>query len=563
MLFRVIACAAALLILTLAATWAVAIPQPNRESYQRHDSLPREVQLAQDALLYWLADNPHHARWREYLRCDELQQQVELGPQADRRILRQILRRYDSDGDGLEDRHFVAVRLLLRNWTSALAFPGRERLPELARTSADAFSPVGADELASAKEDVQKALADLLPSLGNDAGAGAWREALRLDMVRRQLEGDGAPDLPLLSDVAQRLAGTSALAHREFAAFDRALGQYLAKLRVALDPDAKHNYRWHLEQLATGLQAFEHRSNASALYQVAVSLDWFESRGHAEELSQLVRCHYNAQLTAAAAPSGEVLWFTDYAKARQAAYDQQKLLLIFFHNPGQDAAATALEADLVSEITASHRHRYVLARLGVDYRVSVDGRRVPLIEHGAFAEMRGRQGLAIIDFENPGTKHYGLVVSQFPAAAGQPFPREALGVILDLPPGTLTQRTMIYAVRMHPDAPRSAIGLPNHLLLREAESHSTHQASITSQGHHDWETRFHRINAKLGGLGSREVVAESWRGESLVQAAVECVRCWRSSEGHWDAVSSPHAEYGYDIQLGSNGIWYATGLFGG
>ena len=35
-----------------------------------------------------------------------------------------------------------------------------------------------------------------------------------------------------------------------------------------------------------------------------------------------------------------------------------------------------------------------------------------------------------------------------------------MAVILDLPPGTLTQRTLIYAVRTHPERPASADGQP-------------------------------------------------------------------------------------------------------
>ena len=66
----------------------------------------------------------------------------------------------------------------------------------------------------------------------------------------------------------------------------------------------------------------------------------------------------------------------------------------------------------------------------------------------------------------------------------------------------------------------------------------------------------------MGDLVSREVVAESWPGESLLDAAIECVRCWRTSAGHWEGVSAPHAEYAYDMKLGSNGVWYATGIFG-
>jgi len=57
------------------------------------------------------------------------------------------------------------------------------------------------------------------------------------------------------------------------------------------------------------------------------------------------------------------------------------------------------------------------------------------------------------------------------------------------------------------------------------------------------------------------VCAESWPGQGLLRAALECVRCWRLSPGHWRAVSSRSDAYGYDIKRGSNGVWYATGIF--
>jgi hypothetical protein len=141
---------------------------------------------------------------------------------------------------------------------------------------------------------------------------------------------------------------------------------------------------------------------------------------------------------------------------------------------------------------------------------------------------------------------------------------EPVIAMLDLPPGTLTQRTMIFAVRTHPERPASAYGRFHPVLAGEAQSHSDHQARIRVQGHHSWETRFHRINARIGnGSSATEVVAESWPGETLVEAAIECVHSWRQSPGHWGAVRSSHAEFGFDMRRGGNGIWYATGIFSG
>jgi hypothetical protein len=100
------------------------------------------------------------------------------------------------------------------------------------------------------------------------------------------------------------------------------------------------------------------------------------------------------------------------------------------------------------------------------------------------------------------------------------------------------------------------------LLAKETESHAWHQASIALQGHHNWESRFHAINARLpAGLLAQEVCAESWSGQSLVEAADECVASWRHSPGHWEAVRSRHALFGYDMKRGVNGVWYATGIF--
>ena len=97
------------------------------------------------------------------------------------------------------------------------------------------------------------------------------------------------------------------------------------------------------------------------------------------------------------------------------------------------------------------------------------------------------------------------------------------------------------------------------MLCAEAESHSAHQADIRKQGHHNWQTRSQRIAAGRG--GASEVCAESWENQDLLDSCVDCVASWRQSSGHWNAVRSPQSAFGYDIRRGSNGIWYATGIF--
>ena len=124
---------------------------------------------------------------------------------------------------------------------------------------------------------------------------------------------------------------------------------------------------------------------------------------------------------------------------------------------------------------------------------------------------------------------------------------------------------MVFAVRIHPESPASTASKESPVLADEASAQSRYQAQICVQGHHQWESRFHRIIGRLFGRGTpgtpKEVVAESWPNQNLIDSCIDCVDSWRQSSGHWAAVRAPHDSYGYDIQRGPNGIWYATGIF--
>ena len=265
-----------------------------------------------------------------------------------------------------------------------------------------------------------------------------------------------------------------------------------------------------------------------------------------------------------AADVDSVAWLTDYGEALADAEQQGKMLLAYFYDDDQSELCHRFETETLATATVCRRlQRYVCVRLSVEARITIGGKGAILLEHPSLKEMLGRPGVAIFDFANRGTPHYGCVVSTFPITKRLRYPPERMGVILDLPPGSLTQRTLIYAVRIHPERPASTEGEFYAKLAEEAESHSQYQARIRLQGHHAWETRFHRINAALPrGLTASEVCAESWPGENLVEAAIECVRCWRSSSGHWRAVRASCPAYGYDMKRSRDGVWYATGIFG-
>jgi hypothetical protein len=262
-------------------------------------------------------------------------------------------------------------------------------------------------------------------------------------------------------------------------------------------------------------------------------------------------------------PASCVAWLSDYALAMDAAEAQRKMTLLWFYDP---KAATE-NARFAKEVLSQDRiedlieRQCVAVKVPLDAHFVVEGKEVQVLRHAAFAEMRGRPGLAMVDMTDKESPLFRRVVSAYPFGP-MAITAENLTALLELPRGTLTQRTLIFAVRTHPEHPASAASRCSPLLAEETESHAQHQASITLQGHHNWESRFQAINARLpGGLVAQEVCAESWPGQNLVEAAEECVDSWRQSPGHWSAVSGASELFGYDMKRGRNGVWYAAGIF--
>ena len=261
-----------------------------------------------------------------------------------------------------------------------------------------------------------------------------------------------------------------------------------------------------------------------------------------------------------------VVWQTSYREALNQAKADKTLALLWFCDPSESDENEKFALAVLNHPDVQKRLAGVaLVKLPLDAAIAGSSEMDPstvLLDHAAFAEMLHKPGLAMVDMRDETSPHFHHVVSVYPFVR-QPISREGLIAMLDLPSGSLTQRTLIWAVRTHSESPLSASGDYSTYLASQAESHSQHQASINLQGHHNWDQRFQEINGNLGtGMVSREVCAESWPNQHLVEAAEECVHSWRQSSGHWEGVSSKHASFGYDMKLGTSGIWYATGIFG-
>jgi len=263
-------------------------------------------------------------------------------------------------------------------------------------------------------------------------------------------------------------------------------------------------------------------------------------------------------------------WHTDYENARREAKAGKKMLLVNFVADGGSSDQRSFEKYL-------HEHEAIRKELGDFVLVRVPENERPgalrlgllrksrgrLLDDPAYKYMTKTPGVAIVDFKHANQDFSGRVVTALPFKNGKYYrwSNSHLAVALDLPAGTITQRTMVWAVRIHPEHPRSTRGKMHAALAAGAAKHSAYQASIGLQGHHQWESRVHRLVSQTHVGGASEVVAESWPNQGLIDSCIDCVLSWRHSSGHWSAVSGTHTYYGYDIRKGSNGIWYGTGIF--
>ena len=177
----------------------------------------------------------------------------------------------------------------------------------------------------------------------------------------------------------------------------------------------------------------------------------------------------------------KVAWETDYGRAMDLANRQQKMLVIFFHNPS-DPQSQRLQTETLENADVQQKLQdFVCLRLPLDAKATADDKEIVLLQHASLSEMLGRPGVAIADFAHADPKLHGCIVSVFPLTGSLFYGPAQMQVILDLPPGSLTQRTLIYAVRIHPEKPSSALGRPDDRLLAEAEAHRNTRRAFASR----------------------------------------------------------------------------------
>lgn len=248
------------------------------------------------------------------------------------------------------------------------------------------------------------------------------------------------------------------------------------------------------------------------------------------------------------AVAGEPLtWHDDYFTAYREAEREQKQLLIFFRDNQQTLVADSYQRTvLTDEILAKPLANVVRVVVPLDVTIPQTGEQ--LLDHPAFVHQKKRQGIAVLDLVDSKSKLYGTVVSAHPFNSGRHLTAQSTKIVIELPRGTITQRSLIYAAQVHPSRPAGARGLATVRLLSFSKDHSNTMARSGSMYHSNY--------------AGMEIVANIGPGATIVETAKSLISMWAGSPPHWGILSGKHRHFGLDMKRSSSGHWYATGVFG-
>jgi len=267
-----------------------------------------------------------------------------------------------------------------------------------------------------------------------------------------------------------------------------------------------------------------------------------------------------------------VRWESEFETAKQNAQTYKRLLFVIMENEGDTAFKnTFLNTTLRDASLQSRLLNITLLRLKGETLVRIENKDAMLRDHFAKSFSEGGDTLLIFNFATEASNlHYGKIISALPLKLFPKFPQydlnriDVLTKILDLPIASVPERSLILAVRLHPEGAYSTDGYLSPYLTEEAIGTTKLQVDRDFQGHPDWDSRFQRIIAKQGSgyQAPYENAAESWpHNISFVSAALECVDSWKHSDGHWAATLWAWTDYAYHMRLNENGVWYCTGIY--
>lgn len=277
----------------------------------------------------------------------------------------------------------------------------------------------------------------------------------------------------------------------------------------------------------------------------------------------------NSEPPSKAKRSEELAWHRDYLTAYREAAEQKRYLLMLFRESslkGSSLSSSAIFAPSMRPML----EQFSRVELPLDATLprKTDSDEVEqqsdvpelLLEHRSFRHLGVRPGLAIVDLTDPESADYARVVSVIPLTKDGAITDLDLMLALDLPTGSISQRTLLFMIRSTiPDTSLSMRGFSSDL-IELAHRNCRYMAHAGQLGSFDQDFRQKKITETFGPQAELKQLLYATEAEATIHdAALQAVESWIQSPESFDVLNGSAQAMGMDMfQDPESGRWYVT-----
>ena len=162
-----------------------------------------------------------------------------------------------------------------------------------------------------------------------------------------------------------------------------------------------------------------------------------------------------------------LIWHQDYLAGYQQAMQEKRPLLMQFRDISEPDVSESRIAGFGAPELQPLLENFV--RVSMPVGSIVPGQttgQAPsrLLDHRSFRHLNGKAGVVIIDLTEPSAANFARVVSALPLPSDGRFSPEILSKLLQLPAGSIGQRTLLLSIRTATSAPDFTVGEQQPLL---------------------------------------------------------------------------------------------------
>lgn len=276
-------------------------------------------------------------------------------------------------------------------------------------------------------------------------------------------------------------------------------------------------------------------------------------------------------LTSSKATSSKGLtWHQDYPTGYIEAAGRQNYLLMLFSDVADGSPLAASSNSLFAPSLQPILEQFSRVSLSVNAPMpsvmqarsgtSNNGVQSLLLGHRSFRHLGVRAGIVLVDLTDPESAHHAQVVSAIPLPVSGQFTHDDLMLTLNLPKGSISQRTLLSAIRGNVPAAKLSLRNFSGTLVSLARRNSRYMAEYGQSGPFEQGRRRDTVVQEFGFQADlQELFFVTAAEETIQEAARQAVESWQATPAALEVLTTPAVAMGMDmVRSPQNGRWYVT-----